>query len=73
MICLYTFQMIIPLQLSFQMWTNQLQETLNSKTRGDACFKAKEFAVAIDCYTQVSLVLSWLSFTKVRKLGIIYL
>ncbi|XP_030474342.1 serine/threonine-protein kinase BSK6-like isoform X2 [Syzygium oleosum] len=39
-------------ELSFQMWTKQLQEILNSKTRGDACFKAKEFAAAIDCYTQ---------------------
>ncbi|XP_048137670.1 serine/threonine-protein kinase BSK6-like [Rhodamnia argentea] len=39
-------------ELSFQMWTHKMRETLNSKTRGDACFKAKEFAVAIDCYTQ---------------------
>ncbi|KAF8031980.1 hypothetical protein BT93_D1020 [Corymbia citriodora subsp. variegata] len=39
-------------ELSFQMWTNQMQETLNSKTRGDNCFKSKEFASAIDCYTQ---------------------
>ncbi|KAI6675168.1 hypothetical protein NL676_003074 [Syzygium grande] len=39
-------------ELSFQMWTNQLREILNSKTRGDAFFKAKEFAAAIDCYTQ---------------------
>lgn len=45
---------ITALQLSFQMWTNQIQETLNSKKRGDAAFRAKDFTTAIDCYTQVS-------------------
>lgn len=39
-------------ELSFQMWTNQIQETLNSKKRGDAAFRAKDFTTAIDCYTQ---------------------
>ncbi|KAG6744189.1 hypothetical protein POTOM_052899 [Populus tomentosa] len=39
-------------ELSFQMWTNQMQETLNSKKHGDAAFRAKDFATAIDCYTQ---------------------
>lgn len=41
-------------QLSFQMWTNQIQETLNSKKRGDTAFRAKDFTTAIECYTQVS-------------------
>ncbi|KAG5253283.1 hypothetical protein OIU77_017476 [Salix suchowensis] len=39
-------------ELSFQMWTNQMQETLNSKKHGDAAFRAKDFATSIDCYTQ---------------------
>ncbi|KAL6501694.1 hypothetical protein OROGR_026827 [Orobanche gracilis] len=39
-------------ELSFQMWTNQMQETLNSKKKGDDAFRHKEFRVAIDCYTQ---------------------
>ncbi|KAJ8753790.1 hypothetical protein K2173_000044 [Erythroxylum novogranatense] len=39
-------------ELSFQMWTSQMQETLNSKKHGDAAFRAKDFATAIDCYTQ---------------------
>lgn len=39
-------------ELSFQMWTNQMQETLNSKKHGDTAFRAKDFATAIDCYTQ---------------------
>ncbi|XVE61986.1 hypothetical protein DITRI_Ditri06bG0082300 [Diplodiscus trichospermus] len=41
-------------ELSFQMWTSQMQETLNSKKHGDTAFRAKDFASAIDCYTQVS-------------------
>lgn len=38
-------------ELSFQMWTNQMQETLNSKKHGDTAFRAKDFPTAIDCYT----------------------
>ncbi|KAI3910499.1 hypothetical protein MKW92_019030 [Papaver armeniacum] len=38
-------------ELSFQMWTNQMQETLNSKKHGDTAFRAKEFSTAIECYT----------------------
>lgn len=44
----------LALQLSFQMWTNQIQETLNAKKRGDAAFRARDFTTTIDCYTQVS-------------------
>ncbi|XP_077238845.1 serine/threonine-protein kinase BSK5-like [Tasmannia lanceolata] len=39
-------------ELSFQMWTNQMQDTLNSKKQGDSAFRAKDFGTAIDCYTQ---------------------
>ncbi|XP_068649640.1 serine/threonine-protein kinase BSK5-like [Aristolochia californica] len=39
-------------ELSFQMWTNQMQDTLNSKKQGDAAFRIKDFSTAIDCYTQ---------------------
>ncbi|GER57233.1 kinase family protein [Striga asiatica] len=39
-------------ELSFQLWTNQMQETLNSKKQGDSAFRAKDFTTAIDCYTQ---------------------
>lgn len=31
-----------------------MQDTLNSKKHGDTAFRAKDFATAIDCYTQVS-------------------
>ncbi|KAK6943051.1 Serine-threonine/tyrosine-protein kinase, catalytic domain [Dillenia turbinata] len=39
-------------ELSFEMWTNQMQEILNSKKHGDTAFRAKDFAAAIDSYTQ---------------------
>lgn len=39
-------------ELSFQMWTNQMQETLNSKKKGDVAFRHKDFSAAIECYTQ---------------------
>ncbi|KAJ1694435.1 hypothetical protein LUZ63_011133 [Rhynchospora breviuscula] len=39
-------------ELSFQMWTNQMQETLNSKKKGDNAFRQKDFTTAVDCYSQ---------------------
>ncbi|KAL3518120.1 hypothetical protein ACH5RR_020709 [Cinchona calisaya] len=33
------------------MWTGQIQETLNSRKRGDTAFRSKDFATAISCYT----------------------
>ncbi|KAL4394772.1 hypothetical protein S245_005346 [Arachis hypogaea] len=39
-------------ELSFQLWTSQMQETLNLKKHGDTAFRAKDFATAINCYTQ---------------------
>lgn len=48
---LYPF---IVLQLSFQMWTNQIQDTLNFKKHGDSAFHARDFSTGINYYTQVS-------------------
>ncbi|KAL4282990.1 hypothetical protein GQ457_16G026010 [Hibiscus cannabinus] len=42
-------------ELSFQMWTNQMQETLTSKKKGDAAFRHKDFTAAIESYTQYFL------------------
>ncbi|KAE8671182.1 putative serine/threonine-protein kinase [Hibiscus syriacus] len=39
-------------ELSFQMWTNQMQETLTSKKKGDVAFRLKDFRSAIECYSQ---------------------
>jgi len=40
-------------ELSFQMWTNQMQETLNSKKKGDVAFRHKDFKAAAEYYSQV--------------------
>nr|VDD09990.1 unnamed protein product [Brassica oleracea] len=39
-------------ELSFQMWTNQMQESLNSKKQGDVAFRSKDYTTAVHCYTQ---------------------
>ena len=41
------------MQLSFHMWTDQMQESLNFKKKGDVAFRQKDFREAIECYTQV--------------------
>ncbi|CAN4098783.1 unnamed protein product [Withania somnifera] len=42
-------------KLSFQMWANQIQETLNTRKSGDSAFRDKDFTTAIKCYSQASL------------------
>jgi|APAra0007618407_1042631.scaffolds.fasta_scaffold05680_7 hypothetical protein len=54
-------------QLSFQVWTDQIQETLNSKKQGDAAFKGKDFVTAVECYTQVRNR-KWVTFLKPRNI-----
>jgi len=39
-------------ELSFQVWTNQMQETLNSKKKGDAAFRHKDYRSAVEFYSQ---------------------
>ncbi|CAN1237056.1 Serine/threonine-protein kinase BSK3 [Linum grandiflorum] len=39
-------------ELSFQLWTDEMLETLNTKKQGDAAFKQKDFKEAINFYTQ---------------------
>ncbi|KAK9276762.1 hypothetical protein L1049_006298 [Liquidambar formosana] len=55
-------------ELSFQMWTNQMQDTLNSKKNGDVAFRRKDFRAAIECYTQVKMVSSllFMNFIKIK-------
>lgn len=47
------------LQLSFQMWTDQMQDSLNCKQKGDAAFRHKDFKLAIESYTQVHFLWYW--------------
>ncbi|KAK4761552.1 hypothetical protein SAY87_029436 [Trapa incisa] len=60
-------------ELSFQMWTNQMQETLNSKKKGDVAFRHKDFTAAIDCYTQFILAGSVISPTIYARRSLSYL
>ncbi|KAG6636802.1 serine/threonine-protein kinase BSK7-like isoform X1 [Carya illinoinensis] len=60
-------------ELSFQMWTNQVQETLNSKKKGDAAFRHKDLRAAIECYTQFINVGTILSPTVFARRGLCYL
>ncbi|VFQ79897.1 unnamed protein product [Cuscuta campestris] len=39
-------------ELSFQVWTDQMQGNLNFKKQGDSAFRAKDFETTIDGYTQ---------------------
>ncbi|KAF5476184.1 hypothetical protein F2P56_007919, partial [Juglans regia] len=50
--CTDSARLLFKLQLSFQMWTSQMQETLNCKKHGDTAFRAKDFETAIDRYTK---------------------
>ena len=60
-------------ELSFQMWTDQMQETLNSKKKGDAAFRQKDFRAAIDCYTQFIDVGTMVSPTVCARRSLCYL
>ncbi|KAL5747451.1 hypothetical protein ACOSP7_024452 [Xanthoceras sorbifolium] len=60
-------------ELSFQMWTNQMQETLNSKKKGDVAFRHKDFRAAIECYTQFIDVGTMISPTVYARRSLSYL
>lgn len=45
--------MYLFLQLSFQMWTNQMQESLNYKKNCDVAFRSKDYTTAVHFYTQI--------------------
>ena len=46
---------VVCVQLSFQMWTKQMQEMLNARKKADVNFREKDFVLAIDRYSEVSL------------------
>ncbi|XWS35779.1 hypothetical protein CRYUN_Cryun20dG0025000 [Craigia yunnanensis] len=60
-------------ELSFQMWTGQMQETLNSKKKGDAAFRQKDFNKAIEYYTQFIDVGTMVSPTIFARRSLCYL
>ncbi|KAL9231023.1 hypothetical protein vseg_006297 [Gypsophila vaccaria] len=60
-------------ELSFQMWTNQMQETLDSKKKGDGAFRHKEFNSAIECYSQFIEVGTMVSPTVYARRSLCFL
>ncbi|KAJ1408603.1 Tetratricopeptide-like helical domain superfamily [Sesbania bispinosa] len=60
-------------ELSFQMWTDQMQDTLNCKKKGDAAFRQKDFRLAIECYTQFIDVGTMVSPTVHARRSLCYL
>ncbi|KAG0564746.1 hypothetical protein M758_8G131300 [Ceratodon purpureus] len=60
-------------ELSFQVWTKQMQDMLNSRKRGDVAFREKDFKNAIDCYTQFVDVGTMISPTVFARRSLSYL
>lgn len=60
-------------ELSFQMWTNQMQDTLNSKKKGDSAFRHKDFKTATECYSQFIEVGTMVSPTAFARRSLCYL
>lgn len=60
-------------ELSFQEWTQQVQEMLNTKKFGDIAFRDKDFKNAIDYYTKLVGLMSVPSATVFARRGLSYL
>lgn len=55
------------------MWTNQVQETINLKKKGDTAFRRKEFGSAIESFTQFIDVGTMISPTVFARRSLSYL
>ncbi|KAI9089904.1 hypothetical protein K1719_028874 [Acacia pycnantha] len=60
-------------ELSFHMWTDQMQDTLNYKKKGDVAFRQKDFPLASECYTQFIDVGTMISPTVYARRSLCYL
>eukprot|EP00249_Psilotum_nudum_P022995 c28717_g2_i2 orf=390-1415(-) len=60
-------------ELSFQVWTTQMQDALNSKRQGDSAFHKKDFKAAIDFYTQFIDLGAMVSPTILARRSLSYL
>uniref|UniRef100_A0A6N2LUG2 Serine/threonine-protein kinase BSK1-like TPR repeats domain-containing protein n=1 Tax=Salix viminalis TaxID=40686 RepID=A0A6N2LUG2_SALVM len=60
---IFTFQAITHYHsLSFQMWTDEMQETLNAKKKGDSAFKQKDYRIAIVLHSGFLLISKFSTF-----------
>ncbi|KAF8412525.1 hypothetical protein HHK36_000493 [Tetracentron sinense] len=60
-------------ELSFQEWTQQVQEMLNTKKFGDIAFRDKNFKNAIDYYSKLVVMMSVPSATVFARRALSYL
>ncbi|KAG6482757.1 hypothetical protein ZIOFF_059395 [Zingiber officinale] len=60
-------------QLSFQEWTQQVQEMLNTKKFGDIAFRDKDFKNAIEYYSKLVAMMSVPSATVFARRSLSYL
>ncbi|XP_018633453.1 serine/threonine-protein kinase BSK2-like [Nicotiana tomentosiformis] len=60
-------------ELSFQEWTQQVQDMLNTKKFGDIAFRDKDFKSAIDCYSKLVSMMPVLSGTVFVRRALSYL
>ncbi|XP_009382808.2 serine/threonine-protein kinase BSK2 [Musa acuminata AAA Group] len=60
-------------ELSFQEWTQQVQEMLNTKKFGDIAFRDKDFKSAIDYYSKLVMMMSVPSATVFARRSLSYL
>lgn len=60
-------------ELSFQEWTQQVQDMLNTKKFGDIAFRDKDFKSAIEYYTKLVVMMSVPSATVFARRALSYL
>ncbi|XP_068669745.1 serine/threonine-protein kinase BSK2-like [Aristolochia californica] len=60
-------------ELSFQEWTQQVQDMLNTKKYGDIAFRDKDFKSAIDYYSKLVMMMSVPSGTVFGRRALSYL
>ncbi|KAK9987585.1 hypothetical protein SO802_027824 [Lithocarpus litseifolius] len=60
-------------ELSFQEWTQQMREMLDSRKRGDLAFRDTDFKAAIECYSQFINVGIMVSPTVFARRSLCYL
>ncbi|GAB4857799.1 Serine/threonine-protein kinase bsk2 [Ancistrocladus abbreviatus] len=60
-------------ELSFQEWTQQVQEMLNTKKFGDIAFRDKDFKSAIEHYSKLVVMMSVPSATVFARRALSYL
>jgi BR-signaling kinase len=60
-------------ELSFQEWTQQVQDMLNTKKFGDVAFRDKDFKAAVDSYSKLVSLMSAPSGTVLVRRALSYL